>query len=155
MIYIGVDPGQKGGLAIIDPTGHVKVIATPIMDTGLDGIEILRFIQWFTEDPLFGTLPSVAYIERQWSRPNQNVKAMDRLMINYGEWIGFFKALRIDIRTVPARTWKKLVLNNANASKQDAIDFANKTYRTQLSTGDDGLADAIAVAHYGKLCYNS
>ena len=157
MKFIGVDPGKKGAIALIptEISWEVKTLPTPYIDGyGLDVDKILKFLEYYVHDPILGKLPTTACIEKQWSRPKQDIKSMDVLIGNFWEWVGVLKTLQVEIQIVAPQTWKAKVLHNANATKADAIEFANTKYGLSLQKKDDGIADACAIAFYAKMVYN-
>ena len=132
---IGIDPGKTGGYAFV--VGYF---------VQYNPLDLTLFIEDIKGWNKTHTLRAV--VERQWSRPKQNVKAMDKLMCNFCTVKGILMAFDIPYIEVAPQTWRAQVLQNATATKQDAFTFAEDRYGITLKKEYDGIADAICIAHY-------
>ena len=132
---IGIDPGKTGGYAFVAGNfAHYKPL------------DLELFIKDIKNWNVYHVLTAV--IEKQWSRPKQNVRAMDKLMCNFCIVKGILMAFNIPYIEVAPQTWRSQVLQNATATKQDAFTFVEDYYGITLKKKYDGIADAICIAHY-------
>lgn len=140
---IGVDPGKFGGLQIIvQPSESLHTLP---MDNNMSQVSnwISSILEGYPNHSVY------AYIEKQWSRPLQDVKKGDILIINYAKILGMLETMKIPVFLVAPQTWKTSVLGDANATKKAAIDFCKATYNKEYKLAEDGLSDALCIAHYG------
>ena len=149
MIIMGIDPGQKGGVAII-VRGEVSVYF-PMPDcNGLsDKIGI------------WGRDFKMCYVEKVHSMPKQGVASTFKFGKHYGEILGILTALQIPYQLVTPQAWKKVVLEGLDwkgKGKEVAIEYVQRRYpsvnllATERSRKPhDGMADAICIARYGEI----
>lgn len=145
MIYIGIDPGKDGAMAVID--------------TDQDSVVIYHW-----DDDYNSALNNyidnkcVCYIERVRSQPNNGVKAAFTFGENYGYIRGLLESRSIGYQTVPPQTWKKeFSLDN---DKKKSIECAKRLFpnvdlkRTErCKTDHDGKAEALLIAEYCRRHY--
>lgn len=164
MIYIGVDPGKKGAIAILRPgltvSECVSVQAMPTIKIGkrdeynVDLIAATLLSQWGDmRREIFVT------IERQQPMP----ASMGGGFANYArgqasgfEWI--LIAAGVNHVTVPPRVWQKNLHAGvkANDTKKRSILAAEQLFpgvplqRGRSRKMDDGFADALLIAEFGR-----
>lgn len=156
--YLGADPGLSGALAVIHWTGEIETLPTPVAGKEIDVISIVNWIDTVLPvDTLVGRYPAVAYIEKVSAFPGQGVSSMFKFGFVTGVIHGILRAVSIPLYTVTPQAWKKEILAGTDKSKQAAIDYVLRAYpdvslfRTPRSrTYDNGIADAICIAEYGK-----
>ena len=103
MIYIGIDPGKKGGYAmIVDDPKSSYVKAYPWDDAAF--AEEMRGIGLKLENPR-GCV--VAAVEQVNAMPGQGVTSMFSFVKSYGYILGVLTALNIPFQTVRPHEWKK------------------------------------------------
>ena len=147
MIYVGVDPGQKGGYAVISTseTGQA-VFAYPWDDTF-----------FVTEMQALSQMGNsiVAAVEKVGAMPHQGVTSTFHFGENYGFILGTLSARGIPYQLVPPRKWKaEFSLDN---DKQKSIQTAHRLFpdvdlkRTERCRVDsDGIAEALLLAEYAR-----
>ena len=148
---IGVDPGQKGGIAIIPlrgPKSHTEAHAMPL---GAD-----KSIDWRAFADILRPWDALVYVEQVHSMPKQGVASTFKFGRNYGGIFGVCGALKMPYITVTPQKWKKDILADYETrDKLAAIDFCQKKFRTVnlvppgCRKESDGLADALCIALYG------
>lgn len=159
MNYIGIDPGQRGGLARITP-GSIDVWPMPRhaseeavrYGTPVDWCRVYRLLSHW--EPTEKTL---VFIEKVHAFSGQGVSSTFKFGANYGGLLGILGAMNVQYQLVVPRTWKKVVLGtDFDHGKEGTIDFLRMNYPTVnlLATSrsrkpHDGMADALAIAHYG------
>jgi Holliday junction resolvasome RuvABC endonuclease subunit len=157
--YIGIDPGQRGGLARITP-GSIDVWPMPRHDaeeaahygTPIDWNKVYRLLSHW--EPAKKT---TVVIEKVHAFTGQGVSSTFKFGANYGGLLGILGAMSADYILVVPRTWKKIVLGaNYEHDKLGTIAFLRHQYPTvnllatpRSKKPHDGMADALAIAHYG------
>lgn len=148
MIYIGIDPGQKGALAIIhQATGHTeKIHLYPFSEPGY--IEALASV-------LITQEPAMCCLEHVSAMPGQGVTSM----FNFGRNFGWIQAVlqvnQIPYELVRPQKWKKEF--SITSDKNSSIAVCQRIFpgvslmRTdKCRKPDDGMAEALLMAEYAR-----
>ena len=148
MIWVGVDPGAKGGYAIIaeSETGR-SAFAYPWDD---------RFFATEMVALTSKAVDIVAAIEKVGAMPGQGVTSM----FNFGKSAGFiegvFTALGIPYQLVPPATWKR-EFSLIGKDKRASIEVCKRLFpnvdlkRTErCRTESDGCAESLLLALYAQ-----
>jgi len=154
-IYIGIDIGKKGGIAILKETGEIETIRMPADKKVLLHLDLIKYI---------GSLKSIGgdkYIclEKTSSRPGEGVVSAYKFGYAAGGLGYLLYHLSFEdssfkwIHHVHPITWKRhFELLDSNCSKYQkkklSVDYCNKEYNMSLKYKDDGMADAILLAKY-------
>jgi len=143
MIYLGIDPGQKGGIGVI---GAVCYEVHPMPDTTTG---IMKLIDDYKAGP------TTCIIEHAQAMPKQGGVSMFNYGQHYGELIGIMTALGIKIIEVRAASWKKAM--GLNKDKDASIALCERLFPSvELLPSDrsrkpsDGMAEALLLAEYGR-----
>jgi len=147
-IYLGIDPGQKGALAMIHGT-EVSVIEMPVLgNKEIDGLTIFNWLPISSPDQ-----DVVCALEKAQAMPKQGITST----FNYGVGFGVIKtALNITktpyIEVRPAK-WKKYF--SLKSDKKQAVAMASKLFpdiifHTPRGRILDGHAEALLLAYYVK-----
>ena len=146
MIYIGVDPGKNGGIAIIDSDG---VIAFPFSEERLL-IEL---------DGIAQEYECICYLEHVHAMPKQGVSSTFNFGMNFGFIQGVLKAYEIPYELVTPQKWKKEF--SCTSDKNTSIEVCKRLFpnvnikATERCKKDhDGMAEALLIAEYGRRHYN-
>lgn len=154
MIYIGIDPGKQGGIAVIDGD-DVECIEMPSTEGDLwDEIKVLRSCPEFTP---------VACIEHVTTSPQMGVTSAGTFMYGYGGLRMALLAAEIPHQTVRPQVWQKGLkipprkkTEKTNQWKDRLRSEARRLY-PKLNIWCAGLgaqravSDAILLAHYCRL----
>lgn len=156
-LALGIDPGLRGGLAALDPTGQVigtwpmPLAGGEVHAAGLaDLLRSLRCLD--THQDIGGVC-----LEKVSAMPKQGVASTFRFGTGWGMVRGVCAALAIPVVLVPPTVWKKRVLLGFPHDKAGAVQFcANRWPTAELvlpgcRTPHDGIADALCLAEYGRL----
>lgn len=157
-IFAGIDPGKTGALAILYGDNTVEFFDVPRVT--LRGKDVCAFAEWQTNWHMALTLAGVdkAVIEDVAARPGQGVSSM----FKFGRTLGFAHAIVLGIRPRPAvqfttpAQWKgKLGLLNSSkgASREKAVSLFPSVESRLTRVKDDGRAEALLIAHYGRLSH--
>ena len=146
MIYIGIDPGKNGGIAIIDSDG---VIAFPFSEERLL-IEL---------DGIAQEYECICYLEHVHAMPKQGVSSTFNFGMNFGFIQGVLKAYEIPYELVTPQKWKKEF--SCTSDKNTSIEVCKRLFpnvnlkATERCKKDhDGIAEALLIAEYGRRHYN-
>ena len=149
MVYIGIDPGKSGAMAII----HQTVNAPPT-------IELYPFDEEKYRERLAyygGKCRSVkgCVLERVGAMPGQGVTSMFSFGTNYGFIRGLLAAFDVPHELVLPRAWKREF--GVTADKNTAVEVAQRLFpstsflRTdRCKKPDDGFAEALLMAEYAR-----
>lgn len=146
MTVIGIDPGKKGGIAVLR-----------------DG-ELIGAYPWhparLTTVLRCPVRPSLVVVEKVHAMPGQGVTSMFHFGQNFGEIIGICYAMNFsegigNLMLASPQTWKR-ACGLIGGSKGDSIRLAMELYpgtdfkATQSARGPaDGLCEAALIARYG------
>ena len=143
MIYIGVDPGKKGGYAILFDDGGVFAHAW----------DDETFIDDMSAASRAGKC--MACVEKVGARPGQGVSSMFAFGKSAGFIEGVLAAYRIPYQLILPRKWKSEF--NLGSDKAQSIRVCKKLFPdTSLLATDrsrvdsDGVAEALLMAMYAK-----
>ena len=143
MIYLGVDPGQKGGIAFLSTdSSYAEAEIMPGTVT-----QIVSSIKRFKGE-------IVMVVERAQPMPKQGVSSV----FSYGQHFGCFEAIAacLEMRYVTVRPaeWKKAM--GLNSEKTHSILEAERLFpKVELipprcRKPSDGIAEALLIAEYAK-----
>jgi crossover junction endodeoxyribonuclease RuvC len=153
--FAGIDPGKTGALAILYGDNTVEFFDVPRVK--LRNKDVPAYADWQTSWSnalIFAGVENVV-IEDVAARPGQGVSSM----FKFGRTLGFVHAIALAIRPRPAirfttpAQWKgKLGLLNSSkgASREKAIALYPSVESRLTRVKDDGRAEALLIAHYGR-----
>ena len=146
-IYIGIDPGKKGAMAIMgysNTTGErymMKIIP-------FDPQEYIKTLKQFNG--------ATVCIEQVHSLPREGVKSVWSFGQTYGWLLGVLDAVGLSYQTVPPNLWKK-DFSLLRAEKKQSIEVCKRLFpgvelrRTdKCRTDDDNMADAALICEYAR-----
>ena len=139
MIYIGIDPGARGGIGIINGD---TVQTVPYSNLAL--VEICQLYQD----------KCIAVIEKVHAMPGQGTVSMFSFGQNYGYILGVVDAYQIPNMLVDPRTWKHYF--GITADKRSSIYKCQELYpgvnllpTPRCKKESDGMAEALLIARWG------
>lgn len=141
-VYVGIDPGKSGAMAILYPNGSIETIP-------FNMVNYVDAIRGLTDYPVKCCLEKVG------AMPGQGVVSM----FNFGHNLGFIEGVlqsnSIPYQLVPPQTWKKEF--SLSSEKAKSIEVCQKLFpkanllATQRSRKpSDGIAEAILMAEYAR-----
>jgi len=152
-IYIGIDPGKSGGLAMITPE-EIHVTAMILSGKDVDAGAIAAWIRGKTGFPWNDV---IACIEKVHSMPKQGVVSSFKFGFVTGVMHGIIRTLGIPLHMATPQAWKKVILAGTLKDKDAAIDFCRRVYpnvnllATERSRkSHSGIADALCIAKYAQ-----
>lgn len=146
-IYIGLDPGKKGAMAIMgysNTTGErymMKIIP-------FDPQEYIKTLKQFNG--------ATVCIEHVHSLPREGVKSVWSFGQTYGWLLGVLDAVGLSYQTVPPNLWKK-DFSLLRTEKKQSIEVCKRLFpgielkRTdRCRNDDDNMADAALICEYAR-----
>ena len=145
-VFVGVDPGKTGAIAVIDEDNNVLELINFNDNISDEMIKIKS-----TYNIIMASLEKVA------SMPGQGVRSVFSFGTNYGYWQGILDTLGIPYMLVRPQEWQKgLGLPKDRKDRKKAIAHSAKS-RFPLAElygarGGllDGRSDALMIAWYTK-----
>lgn len=143
MIYIGIDPGKSGAMAVIFE-GMEKTVLVPF--DGREYINILRDLN---------SQIAKACLEHVTAMPKQGVTSMFNFGQNFGYIKGLLEAFQIPYELVRPQKWKKEF--SITGDKNSSIEVCKRLFpgvsllRTERCKKDDNnIAEALLMAEYAR-----
>lgn len=181
MRFAGIDPGKKGGLALIDDHARVlELLPTPMRpmrgsDTRED-YDVASIAELFrgwsnptlADRGLFVVIERLHPLPAVFARKGGSQRAGGGVIANYNRgvaqgWGWLLAAFRIPHVFVLPRVWQRTLMAGWDEKadpKDRSIAFARRLWpdvslrRTpRARTDDDGLAEALLLAEYGRREY--
>ena len=141
MNFIGIDPGQSGGIATVTDNGTAECWKMP--DTERDTCDLLASL-------FLGNISRVM-IEAVHSMPKQGVASSFKFGRSLGFLRGLVIALKFPFEDVSPMKWQKtlgcLTKGDKNVSKRKAQELFPELKITHAT------ADALLLAEYGRRTY--
>lgn len=150
MIYIGIDPGAKGGYAIL--ANDIEPYVRPWHDMAF--ISAMVMVTKMRE----GGKPAKAIVavEKVGAMPGQGVTSMFSFGQSYGFIQGVLTALGIPYQLVPPRKWKA-EFGLLNTKKEASVDVAKRLFpgvdlmpTNRCRKESDGMSDSLLLAEYAR-----
>jgi crossover junction endodeoxyribonuclease RuvC len=164
-VFLGIDPGQTGCLAMIQPLTSgpaiIRFFDPPLFQVKsgkkikneYNEILMARALKDFSSYTAAGVSEVVCVLEKVSAMPDQGVVSMFNFGMGFGLWRGMLSALEIPYSLVHPATWKAALMKDMPKEKDAARLRATQLYpqaASELSRKKDiGRADALLLAHYG------
>ena len=144
MVYIGIDPGKKGGVATISEDG-VKVYQ---WDDQRFIEDMRQHANWLDK--------CVAAVEKVGAMPGQGVTSMFSFGQSYGFILGVLAAFGIPYQLVSPATWKR-EFGLLKSQKQGSVDVCKRLFpgvnllpTERCRKESDGMAESLLIAEYAR-----
>lgn len=153
MVFIGIDPGKSGALAIIAPEG---VTVQPF-----DEIAYRDALGVIGESVLSGEEKALCALEKVGARPMQGVSSTFEFGRNAGFIEGLLVAYEIPYHLVTPQRWKKefaLLKRDKDASVAEArrlFPEVSLKVSERSRKDSDGIAEALLLAEWARRCYRA
>ena len=156
-LYLGVDPGLAGGLAVLDGDGRpVLVDALPIAGREIDAPRLARQLRAL-RDLDSGSDFALAAVEHVGALPGNGSSSMFNFGVGWGLVRGVLAALNIPVQLVRPQKWKGIVLAGTTHDKAGCIAWCASRFpglsliRPGCRKSHDGMADSLALAEWARL----
>lgn len=147
ILFVGVDPGKKGGIAFIDnDLGTYN--AYPMPETRNQIYKLLKELKVTYGETIY------AAVELVHSMPKQGVASTFTFGKGCGVVLGVLTALDAIIYEPTPQAWKKVIMAGTDKSKDAAIQVAENLFPDiQLipkgcRVPNDGMAEALLLAEW-------
>lgn len=151
--YIGIDPGQTGGLALVGAQGGLhEVVQMPAIDGEVDGASVARKIKSWSGYPQ-GDDEVKVILEQVGSMPGQGIASTFKFGKSFGLMIGCVQTLGLPLIRVTPQKWKQefaLIKKDKDASRHKATEMWPHMAHQWPRKKDNGLTDAALIAEYGR-----
>lgn len=153
--YCGIDPGLKGGIALVSSSGSlIDAVPMPNDVNGIDVRAVMEKIRRYTAESFVKVI-----IEKTQSMPKQGISSAHTYGIGFGSIIGVLVALDIPYMMVRPAQWTKAmhVGTDAGEPKERSYQAAVRTWPRQswqstprCRKPHDGMIDAALIAEFGR-----
>jgi crossover junction endodeoxyribonuclease RuvC len=144
---VGIDPGQKGGIAFLSDY-HAEAVPMPMVGKDLDVRAIVEIIRTKSVE--------LVVLEKVHAMPHQGVSSTFTFGYGVGVIVGAVETLGLPLRWVTPQAWKKVVLAGTGKDKDAAIAHVRQAYPGielmpgRSRTPHDGIADAVCIAEWAR-----
>lgn len=137
MVFIGLDPGKHGGIAVVNEFGRVlQAVAMPA--TERDVLDVLMHLS--------APVPSRAILERVWSSPQMGVASAFTFGKGYGALRMALTAARIPFDEVTPGKWQAVMGCLSGGEKNVTKGRAQQLFPSLRIT--HSIADALLLAEF-------
>ncbi len=156
MIYIGIDPGQEGAIALYLPRTsmpehlHEENPYGAMTTIRLNQTEADVWDQFGHHLDVYKNLPKFAYLEQVSAMPKQGVSSTFKFGQNYGFCRGLLYGAKIPFEYVTPAKWQGALGCRSGGDKKVTRDKAQRMFPTFYPI--HATADAMLIAEY---CYRT
>ena len=154
-MVVGIDPGQKGAVVTLSPSGTI-VDARPMPDLSELAGYLQELVQWSRHEHV----PVHVWLEKAQSMPKQGIASAFNYGRHFGELLGAVVTLGLPHTLVPSSTWTKTMhagtaagdakTRSLEAARRLAPQETFKVAHSRAVKPHDGLVDAFLIAGYGR-----
>ena len=137
-VFIGIDPGQSGGIAFIDGS---FASASKMPESEKDTADML-------EEFLAFEAPLVCFIENVHTMPKQGISSAGKFMRHYGFLRGLLIGLKIPFEEITPQVWQKEMNCRTGGDKNVSKAKAQQLWPNLKIT--HALADALLIAECAR-----
>lgn len=146
-VFIGIDPGQSGGIAVVAGDTTVASLIYKMPDTEADLTDLFEKISGMDANKI----NSHTYIEKVHSMPAQGVVSSFKFGYNFGLLVGMLAAHKLPYTFVTPQKWQKELGCMTKGDKNVSKKRAQELFPTLKIT--HAVADALLIAEYGRRTY--
>jgi crossover junction endodeoxyribonuclease RuvC len=143
---IGADPGKKGAIALIKPSGVAAwSVRIPLFERGK-----LAWVDASRVQVLLGDVSGVpCYVEHVHAMPEQGVSSSFNFGVGFGSLLAALGATGAEIKLVAPQVWKKAL--GLPRGKESSLARAREMFPDVPLPlkKDEGKAEALLIAKYG------
>lgn len=146
-VFIGIDPGKKGGIAYIDTENNIPPFSGTVPYDDKSLIDLCRYFS--------GTEGVICCLEKVGAMPGQGVVSM----FSFGQSVGYIKgvleAFRIPYQEITPQKWKRefgLTSDKAKSAEICGRLFPDVSLLAtpRCKKPHDGMAEALLMAEYAR-----
>lgn len=156
MTILGIDPGSRGGLALLSEENGIMLEPMPLNpDKSVDAQKIIGVLS--------GEDIRAAYIEKIFALPKSGAASMLTFGKSYGVVMGVLHSLGLNVFEVRSQDWMKAIHHNpyGGTTKQRSLDTFKRMFPKVSATTPGGRAihmgmvEACLIAEYGRRLENA
>lgn len=143
---VGLDPGLKGGIAILSDS--ISVHPMPVDERGVDVQKLFA---------LLPQSPTHVFIEEPFLLTVQGARSALTIGVNFGRILGVLEYGKHAYARIHPLIWQRAVGITKNGNtKAQSVSLCQRLYPhvplipERCRVPHDGIADALLIAHYGK-----
>jgi len=139
-LYLGVDPGKSGAMALVDETGELHTEPMRLKETAHD--------VWYWLSHTIDPRQCFAMLENVHAMPGQGVSSTFKFGQSFGQCEAFLVAAGIPYELVTPQKWQKALGCRSKGDKN-----VTKAKAQQLFPGHrviHATADAMLIAEYAR-----
>ncbi len=136
MIYIGIDPGYSGAIAVIDEIEN-KIDFIKLSETES---EVAEFLDCYV------SFDTMCYLEHVHAMPKQGLSSTFKFGTSYGFIRGILIALGVPFETINSSKWQKSMKCRSGGDKKITRAAAQRLFPNQKVI--HATADALLIAEY-------
>lgn len=155
MIYIGIDPGKNGGIAVINDKFPKPVNIMVYKYSDDDLIDVIDVCTRGSAIAVHRDEEIKCVLEKVNAMPGQGVVSMFNFGQNFGFIQGVLKAYEIPFELVPPQKWKKEF--SVTSDKNTSIEVCKRLFPNvnlkatpRCKKDHDGMAEALLMAEYAR-----
>jgi hypothetical protein len=162
VIYIGIDPGKDGAVAVIGE--GISGLVVDIYDAPTRAVRKNSSKRDYDESAMVAILSEYAHrhgvvagLENVHAMKGQGVTSMFSMGEGLGLWRGILAMGRIPWQFVTPQSWKRALMDGQPKEKAASVIVASRLYPHyahlllgKLGGPKDGRADALLIAEYVK-----
>ena len=145
--YVGIDPGQSGGIGVI----WDDIEAFPMPGSEQDIVKLIANIRQKAPE-------IVVILEKAQAMPKQGIVSTGKYMESYGFIKGALAAMKIPFQEVRPAVWKREILSGEidKRDKNTSIRICGRIFPQvglilpRCRKPHDGMAEALLIAEYGR-----
>lgn len=154
-VFIGIDPGLTGAVAILWPDGHAEVMDTPTTRVAR-GSDYLAASMADIVMSVIITEPRgvAAALEQGMAMPKQGLTSTFKTGRGVGLWEGILAGLGVAYELVPSQRWKRGLGLPVGSDKSASRLYAQRLFPAIAErfarVKDDGRAEAALIAEWRR-----
>ena len=150
-MILGIDPGSRGAIAVIDGGLLIDVHDMPSVEVAVGKTKRTRVSAGLLADVLRRQGLTHAFVEQVGAMPGQGTSSMFAFGKSAGIVEGVLAGLGIPITLVTPQSWKKAMrlVADKDAARQRAVQLFPERAEWFRRVKDDGRAEAAMIALYG------
>lgn len=158
MIYMGVDPGNTGAVAVLYPEAKFYDASTEVYDCPELMADRPRLIKRIVVNARNMKMPICALIEKVNAFYKSSAKSAFEFGGNFYAWQAILACYKIPYEFVSPKKWQKEMFDSAKKqedTKKQSIELASRLwpnieFKTSRGRDLDGRADALLIVSYLK-----
>lgn len=152
-VWIGIDPGVTGALAVLTDEGAWQLDDLPTIEVGKRReVDVAELVEVFRDHSYQGYTTQLVAIERQQPMPGQGLSSTFKTAQGYGALLGVLTAMGLPLMCPRPVDWKRAM--RLGKGKDAARDVARKRWPAMSAylrrKQDHGRAEAMLLAQWAR-----